>query len=107
MRERKTGQKTSEKCRNRRTKFTDRPRIDEMHRERPQETDTQIEPWRQTLRDRVETAKRQEGQRAPSPPVHTAEAVPLGRERAVGVIKGGAWWGVLMGRGLEGCKGGV
>jgi hypothetical protein len=68
-----------------------------MHRERPQETDTQTEPWRQTLRDRVKPAKRQERQREPSPLDHTAEAVPIGREHAVGVIKGGALWGVLNG----------
>lgn len=62
--------------RNRRTKFGERQTQDrwDVPKERSQETDTQIETWRQTLRDRVKPAKRQERQRAPSPQDHTAAA---------------------------------
>lgn len=69
----------------------------DAHKERSQETDTQIETWRQTLRERVKPAKRQERQREPSPLDHTVVAVPTGSEHAVGVAKGGALWGVLDG----------
>lgn len=90
--QRETGELSSER---------DRRRIDGMHtRKGHRRQITQIETWRQTLRDRVKLAKRQERQRVPSPLDHTAVAVPIEKERAVGVVKGGALRGALDGRGL-------